>query len=122
MNLHGIASPVIGAVNPYKPLRITQSTGYTTNAAGHRTPTTKIIDTTGQVQNTSARELQQLMGMGIEGDISMVWVVGNYGGVIRADRKGGDLFEIGGKCYLAVQVMESWPDWCRVAVCLQTRK
>lgn len=39
MNLHGIVSGQIGAVNPFVPLTLRHSTGTATSAAGRQTPT-----------------------------------------------------------------------------------
>lgn len=120
MNLHDVVSGAIAGIEPDTQIRIRQNNGYQTAPDGSRTPLYKTIDTTGQIQNTSARELQQLAGLGVEGDIAMVWLDGSFDGVVRADKKGGDLFTFRGKAWLAVQVMEQWDGWCRVAVCLQS--
>jgi len=119
MNLHSIASGAIGSVNPFISMTITRNTGYTTAADGKRTPTTTTLTASGQWQNLNAKELEHLNALNIQGDLGAIYINGSYDGVVRADGIGGDVFTFNGKNWLVVQVMEQWPDWCKVVVCLQ---
>lgn len=125
MNLHAIASPVISAVNPMISVIWLQSTGYTTNAAGARTPTTTSTTVQGQVQALSATDLRHIDGLNITGVLRSVYLYGNVAGIVRVDQQGGDILQFpevpGGamRNWLVNQVMETWPDWCRVIVTLQ---
>ena len=120
MNLHSIASGAIGSVNPFVPVTITRNQGYETAADGSRTPKLKIITgLDGQFQNITAKELQHINGKNLEGDLGIIYLNANYDGVVRPERRGGDVVSINGKCWLVVQVLENWPDWCKLAVCLQ---
>lgn len=119
MNLHNTVAAAIGSVNPFISMTVTRNTGYTTAADGKRTPTTSTTTVSGQWQNLNAKELEHLNAMNIQGDLGAIYVNGSYDGVVRADGTGGDLFTFNGKNWLVVQVMEQWPDWCKVVVCLQ---
>lgn len=119
MNLHGTVSGAIAAVNPFIPATIIRNTGYTTAPDGKRTPTTETITTELQFQNLNAQQLRQYEYLNLQTDAGAVFLNGSFDGVVRTDRKGGDIFEFNGKRWLAVQVMEQWPDWCKILVCLQ---
>lgn len=120
MNLHQIASGAIGSVNPFIPMTITRYQGYTTAADGSRTPNVEsTTTTTGQWQNLNAKELQQLDNLNLEGDLGGIYLNGTWTGVVRSTGRGGDVFSFNGQSWLAVQVLENWPDWCKIAVCLQ---
>lgn len=120
MNLHGIAAEYVGAVNPLVPIIIERSTGYTTNPDGtqvptYATPTTVIA----QVQALSAGDLRQIEALNIQGEKRAVYINGRTDGLIREDRKGGDLITFNGIIWLNVQVMEYWPDWCKFIITRQ---
>jgi hypothetical protein len=130
MNLHAIVRPVIGAVNPNRIVTWIRSTGYTTNAAGARTPSTAPgVNVDAQIQAMTARDLQHKDLQNIQGVMRAVYLFGNVAGVIRADKKGGDLLQFSQnlgetvQTWLAVAILETWtPDtagWCKVAVLLQ---
>jgi hypothetical protein len=117
MNLHGIVGPLIGVVNPPKQITIQQATGYTTNPDGRQVPTYGApVTVLGQFQDLSSKDLQQIAGLNIQGQTAKVYLPGSWQGVVRADRRGGDLLTIDGHTWLVVQVAESWPDWCAVIV------
>lgn len=119
MNLHKIASSAISAVNPFVSVVFTINTGYTTDTDGTRIPTTTTTTTTGQFQNITAKELQHLQGMNLQGDLGVLFVNGSFDGVVRKDGKGGDTVTFSSNTWLVVQVLEQWPDWCKLAICLQ---
>ncbi len=121
MNLHGIVSGAISAINPLISATITPAvTGYTTNADGtqvpnYGTPVTAQV----QVQALTTRDLAQLSALNIQGNLRKVWLNGNWNGIIRPEGKGGDLMTFNGQNWLIVQVIEQWPEWTSVAVSLQ---
>lgn len=120
MNLHSIASGLIGAVNPFITGTVTASTGYTTAGDGTQVPTYATPVTASiQVQELSTRELAHMDALNIQGNFRKVYLNGNWNGIIRPQGKGGDLMTFNGQNWLVVQVMEQWPDWTSVIVALQ---
>lgn len=123
MNLHGIVSGAIGAVNPHTSATLKVSTGYTTAADGSRTPTFTTVTGMAQVQAMTYKDLTQVSGLNINGNAVAVYLYGAFSGVVRNAQKGGDILTIAGGPYagnwLIVQVLEQWPDWCKVATVLQ---
>ena len=125
MNLHGIVSGVISAVNPQINVQWLQSTGYTTDNAGKRTPTNTALTVRAQVQALSATDIRHTEGLNMTGIMRSVYLYGDVAGIVRIDQKGGDILQFaevpGGtvRDWLVSQVMETWPDWCRVIVTLQ---
>ena len=120
MDLHGIVSGAIGTVNPFIPALAYQSTGYTTagdgsRAPGYAAPVTLSI----QKQELSFKDLQHVDGLNIQGVMCSVYLPGQIYGVDRGTAGGGDKFTFSGQTWLVVSVIEQWPDWCRVILCLQ---
>lgn len=127
MNFHALVRPLITAVNPDITGTWRESTGRTVDTGGRPTPT--YTDHTGvrmQVQALTGRDLKHANFISQQGVRRSVYVYGNYQGVARPDSKGGDLLifpEVPGganKTWLVVEVFETWPDWCKVGVVLQT--
>ena len=127
MNLHGIVRGAITSVNPDVPATLRRSTGtYTTAPDGKRTP--GYVDTAGvmvQVQGLSAKDIQHMDALNIQGVLRSVHLNGDWQGVVRPLGQGGDLFRFSNPAgvmqwWLVVNVMETWPVWCRVIVALQT--
>ena len=56
---------------------------------------------------------------GDQGTIRAAYLYGNLAGVVRPDSKGGDLVEFNSQSWLVVKVLETWPDWCKVAIVYQ---
>jgi hypothetical protein len=130
MNLHAIVRGAINTVNPDQTVVLRASTGYTTNAAGKRTPTYAADATVAaQVQALSGRDLQHPDFLNVQGIKRAVYLYGDVQGVVRPNAKGGDLLvfpqDLGGtaQLWLVVAVLETWnPDatgWCKVGVVLQ---
>ncbi|CAG4887971.1 hypothetical protein [Paraburkholderia saeva] len=129
MNLHGLVSGVVGTVNPFVPVTLNRSTGYTTADDGKRTPTYTASPQSAQVQGLSAPEIQHLDGLNITGVLRKAYLNGDWRGVYRPDNQGGDLFvfagaapvppSLQGTTWKVVQVFETWPDWCALAIQLQ---
>lgn len=121
MNIHGIASGAIGAVNPHVLVTVRRSLGtYTTAPDGKRTPAYETMpNVSAQVQPLSPGDVKHLDNLNIQGVLRKVYFYGEVAGVIRASQEGGDLVIMDGKNWLAVHPFEQWPDWCAVALCLQ---
>lgn len=123
MNLHQMVAGAIGMVNPFIKAELLRSTGYTTNPDGTRTPTYDVIHNGMiQVQSLSSDDLKQIEGLGIQGSKNGVYLNGDWNGVVRANRAGGDLLKFNDQTWLTVTVLESWPDWSKLLVVLQEDK
>jgi hypothetical protein len=123
MNLHAIVTNVISSVNPPQAATLLVSNGSVTNPDGSRVPSylaAQSVDA--QVQALTAREVQHLDSLNIEGVMRAVYLNGFLEGANRALAKGGDILKFGGQTWLVVQVLETWDtdNWCKVAVALQT--
>ena len=122
MNLHAIVSPVVGAINRNVFGDLVTNQGYSTDAAGRRTPTMVTVEGVRmQVQALSGPELAQLDGLNIQAVKRGVYLFGDVQGVVRPEAKGGDLLRFSGREWLVVAVLETWGEakWCKVAVTLQ---
>lgn len=92
MNLHGIASPYVGVVNPPRPGTVRVSTGYTTADDGERTPTyADHADVPLQIQAMTFGDLRQVDGLNLNGTRRGIYVGRRVDGLVRPDNKGGDL-------------------------------
>jgi hypothetical protein len=121
VNLHNVVSGIIQAVNPSLQLSVRVSTGYATNADGSRTPTYAAPQLVwGDVQALQFTDITQLDALNIQGERRKIYINGEVDGLVRADRKGGDLITTpNGEVWLVAVVLEYWADWCSVAVTLQ---
>lgn len=126
MNLHGIVRGAITTVNPDISATLLRSDGYATALGGKQVP--KFLSFSGkiQVQGVSAKDLEHIDFLNIQGVLRLVYLYGNWAGVVRADQKGGDIMKFAQIPGTAVQdwrvvnIKETWPDWCSVIVQLQT--
>lgn len=116
MNLHGLAAGAIGAVNPFVPSAIKVSTGYTTDAAGTRTPTFSTVPGIAQVQALGFMDLKQIDGLNLNGTRRKIYFYGQFQGTNRPAQKGGDIVTLtdgpNAGDWLVAMVTEQWPDWC----------
>jgi hypothetical protein len=121
MNLHGIVSGAIAVVNPFTPVTIKLSNGWTSNPDGTRTPAYIEVDgISAQVQALSFRDIQQIAGLNLEGTRKAMYLNGEIDGLVRATNNGGDLVIFpNGSVWLVAMILEQWPDWCKAAVTLQ---
>lgn len=124
MNLHGIAAPIISAVNPMVPVVVFVSAGSVTNPDGSRVPAfLPALSVAGQIQPISTRDMAQLEGINLGGVRWKIYLYGEVDSIIREERKGGDLVIIPqGRhkgTWLVVQVLEQFPDWCCAAIVFQ---
>ena len=124
MNLRGMANGITRSINPNIPATLKRSAGYVTDVAGKRTPQFQELTGTIQVQPMSTGDLQHAEFLNLQGVLRAVYIHGNWAGVVRGETKGGDvlIFSEAGenKTWHVVSVVEAWPDWTKVIVCLQT--
>lgn len=124
MNLRGMANGVTRSINPNTPATLKRSAGYVTDAAGKRTPQFQDFAGKIQVQPMSTGDLQRAEFLNLQGILRAVYINGNWAGVVRGDAKGGDVLVFSeaeeSKTWRVVNVVEVWPDWTKVIVCLQT--
>jgi hypothetical protein len=126
VNLHGITRAAITSVNPDIVATLLQSTGYDTDAAGHRTPTYSTTTGMIQVQALTTEQIKRMDFINIQGVFRSVYLYGDWSGIVRADKTGGDILQFpeqaGGpvRSWKVVETVETWPDWSRVIVVLQT--
>jgi hypothetical protein len=120
MDLRGIANGAIQSVNSNILVTWTRPDGtFLTDAAGHRVANTTSSTVSAQVQALSANDLQHIDGLNIQGVKRAVYMYGDVQGIVRADQKGGDILTFGGHDWRVVQVLETWPQWCKVVVVMQ---
>ena len=124
MNLRGMANGVTRSVNPNIPATLKRSAGYVTDVAGKRTPQFQELTGTIQVQPMSTGDLQHAEFLNLQGVLRAVYINGNWAGAVRGEAKGGDVLIFSeareSKTWNVVNVVEAWPDWTKVIVCLQT--
>lgn len=125
MDLHSVASGAISAVNPMITGFVRLSTGPgAPDPAGQRAPTfSDPIPMELQVQPLTWRDLQMLDGITLQGTRRAIYVHGELDGQVRSTLKGGDLIVIekgvNAGTWLVAQVLEQFPEWCKVAATLQ---
>jgi hypothetical protein len=124
MNLHGIAGPIIGAVNPNIHVVFEESTGYTKDAAFRQVPAFAApVTLLGQVQELTSKDLQHLEAMNVQESSVAIYLYGTANGVVRVKQEGGDRITVpsgpSAGVYKVTRVIEQWPDWVKVAVVLQ---
>ena len=127
MNLHAIAAPLVGIVNPPINGDWLKSTGYATAPNGTRAPTyADAVTLSMQVQGLTGPELKLVDALNIQGVLRAVHLPGDVRGVDRKDGGGGDLVQFGagappslaGTTWLVELVQETWDSsgWCRVII------
>jgi hypothetical protein len=126
MNLHGIVRGVITAVNPDVVITLKRSNGYTTALNGKQTPLYDApVTGPAQIQPMGKSDLRHMAELNIQGVFRTVYLYGNWFGIVRADKTGGDVltfWQATGRPasdWKIVDVPEIWPDWCRVSVVMQ---
>ena len=129
MNMHGLVRGAIQAVNPDIAIDYYQSNGFTQNASFEQVPAyVAVKGITGNAQALTNKDLKHEDLVSLQGTLRAVYCYGNIQGIVRPDNKGGDLMRFpqvpGGtkQTWLVVTVLETWPDWCKVAVVLQVDK
>lgn len=124
MNLHGIVSGAIGAVNPFVLGTVQVSIGYTVGSDYVQVPAYQTFaGVSMQVQALTYRDLVQTSGLNLNGTRRAIYMNGRADGVVRSLMKGGDLVTLtdgpNAGVWLVDQVIEQWSDWVKVAVTLQ---
>jgi hypothetical protein len=121
VNLHGIVSNAIGAINPNVNITIERSMGNTTSVNGRQVPQYAApVTVLAQVQSLTFGDLSAIEGLNIQGVRRAVYINGRTDGIIRPDQKGGDLVTLAdGTKWLNVHVLEYWPDWCKFVITRQ---
>lgn len=127
-NFHAIVSPVVSVVNPLIPATFRSNTGFTTDAAGNRTPTFTDLAVYCQTQPLQYTDIQLMDGLQINGERRQIYVTGRFDSLNRPVQTGGDLvvfagsatadFPYGTTWKIAI-VKEQWPTWCCVLCTLQ---
>jgi hypothetical protein len=121
MNLHAVASAAISAINPMSQVGVLVSTGSTDNDDGSRTPTynpPKLVSA--QLQSLQYSDVMKLAGLNIQNVREKIYLSGDLEGLIRIDRRGGDLVIFpDGSTYIVAIILENWPDWTCAAVTQQ---
>lgn len=121
MDLRGIVSGVISAINPPTTLTLQVSTGYQTSPDGTRGPSYAApVTVYGNVQALAYNDIVQTDGLNIQGERRKIYIQGEVDGLIRSQGKGGDLFTFpDGSIWKVFIVFEYWPNWTSVGVVLQ---
>ena len=120
MNLQAITGNIIASVNPVTTGSVRMSAGYTMLSSGEQVPAyAPSIVAQLQIQALSGRDLAHMDNLNIQGVMRAIYLQGNWEGIDRPENKGGDLIDVNGQTWLIMQVLESWPDWTKVAVVLQ---
>lgn len=127
INVHVAANNAVQAVNSDVVGTFYASTGFVVNASKKQVPSYAAgVNVPMQIQAVSARDLQHTERLNIEGLVRSVHMYGNTQGVVRVSQLGGDLLYFKDiptgtlRVWKVVKVMETWPDWCRVIVSMQT--
>ena len=120
MNLRAIANNTSVIVNPNVTVTVLVSTGYTIGSGLKQVPSYATpISGPAQIQALDSVELRHLDKLNIQGVRRAAYLRENLAGIIRPDSKGGDIIQISGRDWLVVKVLETWPNWTKVAIVLQ---
>ena len=121
MNLSDVVAGAVAAVNPRVLCQIRRSTGNTQAAGGKRVPTyADPVPVTAQIQSLTYNDLTAIDGLNIQGVKRAMYLDGDWAGLVRSDRRGGDLITTpDGRVWLVAMVLEHWDSWVKVAVTLQ---
>lgn len=129
MNLQAITAGIISPVNPNQVVMWLQSSGYTTERGGRRTPNYQPqVMISVQIQPLSMGEIQHLDALNISGTLRGIYISGDAAGLVRVGKEGGDLFQFADPItgdqsiltWLSVNVLETWQAWTKIAVQLQS--
>ncbi len=124
MNLNAIAAGATRAITPALPATLYVSTGSTTADDGTRTPLYHVrTRVTADVRSLTGGDLRQLDALNLQTANCAAYLSGDVEGINRNAGKGGDLLRIAAGpnagLWLVVTVLETWPDWCKVALVQQ---
>lgn len=129
MDLRLLANSATQNINPNIAATLIQNAGYSTDAAGNRTPTTTSTSVTIQVQAVDQGLLEHTDALNISGVNRSVYLYQQAQSVVRNTAQGGDILSFpltyGGpnKNWLVTHVIEDFhssdPQWQHVIVTLQ---
>lgn len=121
MNLSAVVGPYIAAINPMIKCCIRQSIGAKPSADGTLVPQyAQFPDILCQAQPLSSTELKMIDALNLQGIYQAMYINGRWSGIDRREMRGGDLITTpDDSVWLIVQVLEQWPEWCKVAVTKQ---
>ena len=121
MDLRSLANGVSSIVNPNESVAIWRSTGFTVGAGGKQAPTyAAAVTGFAQIQALDGDTLRQVDSLNIQGVLRGIYLRGALAGVIRPAGTGGDLVKRGAETWLVVKVLETWPDWTKAVIQLQS--
>lgn len=125
MNLRSLANSLTQAINPNIPITVSISSGYAKNPLTLRQePVYTTYAAQGNVQALDGDDNNQIDYLNIQGTIRAVYLYGNVSGVIRPDSISMSKLSFSSnesgvtkiREWNVFKVLESWPDWCKVAV------
>lgn len=120
MKLRQIANNLSRQVNPNTVVTIRASTGYTIGEGAYQIPTyAESVEGVAQLQSIAGGDLEKSENINLQEIYKVLYISGQLYGKVRLDDKGGDLVIINEETWLTVKVLERWPDWCKVLLCLQ---
>jgi len=127
VNIHGVVSGVIAAVNPHVIGTVQVSVGTITEADGTQIPQfASFPGQSFQVQALSSGDLRKMDNVNLQAVMRAVYLNGNIEGLDRPAGKGGDVLifsqpGLPNAQWLVTNLLEPWGynGWCKVAVTLQ---
>lgn len=128
INVRGIANAAIQVVNPNIPVTVKLPNGYTVDPGTLRQIPAYITQTAqGQLQALDGDDLGQINGLNIQGTIRAMYLYGSIAGVIRPDGSpqshviftSNEAGVVKEREWGVFKVLETWPDWCKVAIVYQ---
>lgn len=127
MNLHGIAGPIVAAINPWLRVEADISIGYEIAPGGKQIPQYKRFrDIRLQWQSLTNSDVKQLQGLNISTDCRAAYVDGKFDGVVRPLSRGGDLIYLpDNSVWLVSHTLEDWfttAGWVKIALTRQNQK
>lgn len=124
MNLRGIANAAIQSINPNISIVLSVPNGYTIDPDTQFQIPAFIPETVaGNVQALDGDDLKQIAGLNMQGSIRAVYLYGAVAGLVKPDAQPSAVltFAHGGLSgdWGVFKVLETWQDWCKVAVVYQ---
>ena len=123
LDVFGIASGVLGDVNPMQDAVLRVSGGVTIADDYSATSTYQDIPVQIEVQALAGGDLQLLENIEQQADMRAVYMRGAAHALNRPLDTGGDLLLFNGGIWRVTQVLEQWggDDWCKIAVTRQIK-
>lgn len=116
IDVRAIANNAIQNINADVQVSIKRSTGYTIGAGRNQIPTYQTVTGLAQVQALDGKDLEQIKGLNLQGNIRAMYLKGALHGIIRAESLGNDLVIYQNRMWKVVRVLETWPLWTKVAI------